>query len=563
MKRRVKWIKQKKKGKVYQHPWIGYSYRNKNGTPDFCREISLKKLPVEVIEQIDYALRIGKEIKDLEVSDVRFLDSYEIGGYWTCFCLMEELGILECLSVLDEKHRKCVESMIIDRVVHMNGHSKLGLYEYINESNIERVIDPEGELKLELNDYYVALEKLYENQKNIEEFLYRRNGSKSQLYLYDITSSYFEGAHCPLAEYGYNRDGKKGKKQIVIGLVTDEEGQPLSIEVFRGNTSDQVTVLGCIDKLREEFGIEEMIFVGDRGMLTKARRKDLKESEYERVKYISALPRKEFMDFVENQNHPLQPELFDRHKLVEVEFDNIRYILSFNPERESEDRKTRASLIQKTEEKLNMILKNVESGRWKREEVIAKKVHTWINRWNMEKFFDYEYGYGYFSFSLKKDRIKRYEAIDGFYVIVTDVASEKLSTAKAHEKYKSLTKVESAFRTLKTTEIFVRPIRHWKPERVRGHVFMCMLAYLVIWKARKVFSDFIIHSPPDENSSQDDMHSLRILWENLNQSVKIAKIQIADSISHQLNPLDKKTIQLLKAANAFINTKRKKQLNIM
>ena len=563
MKRRVKWIKQKKNGKVYRHAWIGYSYRNKNGTPDFCREISLRKLPVEVIEQIDYALRSGKELKEVMVSDVKFLDSYEIGGYWSCYCLMEELGLLEALCMLEDKHRKAIESMIMDRVVHMNAHSKLGLYEYIDESNIERVIDPEKKLKIELNDYYIALEKLYENQRFIEQFLYRRNGNKSQLYFYDITSSYFEGEHCPLAEYGYNRDGKKGKKQIVIGLVTDERGQPVSIEVFRGNTSDQMTVLECIDKLREEFGIEEMIFVGDRGMLTKARRKDLNECEYERVKHISALPRKEFMDFLEDQNHPLQPGLFDRHKLVEVEFDNIRYILSFNPEKEAEDRRTRLALLKKTEEKLNMISRNVNKGRWKNEDVIAKKIHTWINHWNMAKFFDYEYGYAHFSFSIKEDKIKQYESIDGFYVIVTDVLSEKLSTQQVREKYKSLSKVETAFRTLKTTEIFMRPIRHWNPVRVRGHVFMCTLAYLVIWKARQVFSEFIIHSPVEDSSHQNDIHSLRLLWENLNKTVKIAKIQIGNSLNEQLKPLDQKTIQLLKAANASFNVQRKRQLKIM
>jgi transposase len=308
-------------------------------------------------------------------------------------------------------------------------------------------------------------------------------------------------------------------------LLTDSAGRPLAIEVFEGNTSDQATVMQKINDMRQEFKIDNMIFIGDRGMITRARREDLNADEYESVKYISALKRKEFFDFLEDQNHPLQPSLFDRHKLVEVTYEGIRYVLSFNPEKEEEDQNTRRRLLQKTQEKLEMIKRNVDSGRLKNEQVIGRKIYRWVNKWNMEKFFNIEYAEGKFSFTRNEEKIKEYESIDGFYVITSDVSEKNLETKELRERYKSLIQVEQAFRTMKTTDIFIRPIRHWNPERVKGHVFLCMLSYLIIWEAGNIFADFISSTSPGEDAEQDDCHSLRIIWERLNRDVKIAKIK--------------------------------------
>jgi len=382
------------------------------------------------------------------------------------------------------------------------------------------------------------------------------------MYLYDITSSYFEGNNCELAKFGYNRDGKKGKKQIVIGLLTDSCGRPLGIEVFEGNTSDQTTVMDKIDEMREDFGINEMIFIGDRGMVTRARREDLEGKEYEAVKYISALKRKEFFNFLEDQNHPLQLTLFDRKNLIEVSHNGIRYVLSFNPDKELEDREVRKKLIQKTQEKLEMLQRNVINGRLKKEQVIGKKLYRWLNNWNMERFFNTSYEEGKFYFSKKEEKIKEYEAIDGFYVITSDVIEESLNTKELRERYKSLIQVEQAFRTMKTTDLFMRPIRHWNPNRVKGHVFLCMLSYLIIWKARQLFSEFISSTPIDEEVKQDECHSLRIIWERLNKDVKIGKIRNQGKIEEQLKPIQQKTKKILTLANATLTKKRRRQLMI-
>ena len=561
-KRRVKYYRRIKNGKVYRHPWIGYSYRNKNGTPDFKREISLVGIDEQQVKAIEEALRGGDET--VVSSQFNFLGSQNIGAAWTAYCIANELGIITELDAFEDKHRVALTAMILDRVVMPLPHSKLGLWEMLPESGLERVVAPEG-IQAELHDFYSALEKIYEKQNEIQKSLFDQRETVDRMFLYDITSSYLEGTECPLAMFGYNRDGKKGKLQIVIGLLTNSAGRPIAVEVFEGNTSDQTTVMDRIDTMRTDFGINEMIFIGDRGMVTHARRNDLDAEQYSKVKYISALTRKEFHQFIEDQSHPIQLGIFDREKLVEVESEGVRYVLSFNPEKEEEDRQTRLRLVEKTKEKLHMIERNVKNGRWKRSKVIAKRLFSWVNKWGMEKLFDYEYDDGKFSFELDEERLKSYEAIDGFYVIITDVVKSELVTSEVRDRYKSLSQVEQAFRALKTTDLFMRPIRHWNPKRVKGHIFMCMLAYLIVWKARELFADFITHEQVtnDDAKPLNTCHSLRVLWERLDRWVQIGKFQIGEKITEQIKVLPAKARPILHAANALPTPKKLERLKLV
>ena len=561
-KRRVKYYRRVKSGKVYQHPWIGYSYRNKNGTPDFKREVSLVGIDEQQVKAIERALRGGD--KTVVSSQFNFLGGQAIGASWTAHCIATELGIINELESFEDKHRMALTAMILDRVVTPLPHSKLGLWETLPESGIERVVAPEG-MQAELHDFYSALEKIHEKQNKIQKALFGNSQRVDRMFLYDITSSYMEGTECPLSMFGYNRDGKKGKMQIVIGLLTHSDGRPIAVEVFEGNTSDQTTVMERIDTMRTDFRINEMIFIGDRGMVTKARRNDLEKEQYSKVNYISALTRKEFHQFIEDQSHPIQLGIFDREKLVEVQDEGVRYILSFNPEKEEEDREIRLRLVEKTKEKLQMIERNVKNGRWKSSKVIAKRLFSWVNKWKMERFFNYEYDDGKFTFELNEERLKAYKAIDGFYVITTDVIESELQTSEVRERYKSLSHVEQAFRALKTTDLFMRPIRHWNPERVKGHIFMCMLAYLIVWKARNLFSAFITHEQvlDEKPRPDDDCHSLRVLWERLDRWVQIGKFQIGGKITEQLNVLPPKAKPILKAANALPTPKKLERLELV
>ena len=293
--------------------------------------------------------------------------------------------------------------MIIDRVINPKPWSKLALSEALPECGLARII---GYQKQPLHTFYFALESIFDAQREIEKALFNQKKKSTRLILYDITSAYFEGECCPLAVFGNDRDHKKGKMIILIGLLADEEGQPIAVEVFKGNTSEQTTVLDQIRRLQDDFGMEEIIFVGDRGMLTKARRSELDEEEFARVKYVSALPRDEIVKLIEDESHPMQLSLFDRQNLAEVQFDGVRYVLCHNPEKRDDDRKTQLRLLEKTEEKLAMIKRNVDAGRWKKEKVIAERLHHWWNRWNMKRFFKVDYDQGSFHFLEKKSRSK-------------------------------------------------------------------------------------------------------------------------------------------------------------
>ena len=551
MKLRVQKFKKMQNGKAYFYSWIGYSYRNEKKTPTFKRLVSLANLPDKEVEAIKAVLSIEGKITD-NILKVSFLDALPIGAEFVAFRLAEELGITKALECLPVKDAKLISAMILNRVIEPFPMSKKALFENLSGSGLERILDLENE-NIKLDDMYSALDKLQPCKNNIEKILFDyRKINNSRMFLYDITSSYFEGNSCPLEAFGYNRDGKKGKKQIVIGLLTDDSGCPISVEVFEGNTSDQTTVMGRIDSMRERFGIDEMVFIGDRGMLTKARRKDLQSEDYEKVKYISALSRNEFTKFLEDDDHPLQLSLFDRKNLVEVEKDGIRYVLSFNPELENESRETRKRLIEKTAEKLEGIKKSVASGRLKDRDKIAQRLYRWHDKWGSGRFFKVDYNEGKFEYKLDEEKVESYAKIDGFYVLTSDVV--ELSTEEVRIKYKSLQMVEQAFRTMKTTDLFMRPIRHWNAERVRAHVFVCMLSYMVIWKARQVFAEFL---QPDEELRI----SLRTIW-NRFKKIQIGRIKIGNEIHEQLGVISNETRKILKKAGALLSGKNLKKIGL-
>jgi transposase len=383
---------------------------------------------------------------------------------------------------------------------------------------------------------------LEEKREEILITLYRRNHQPGKLYLYDITSSYFEGTTCPLAEYGYNRDGKKGKLQVVIGIICDERGCPIWVDVFKGNTADQTTVKAELINLKEKLGAEEFIFVGDRGMVTNARIAELeKEGWWESFSYITALTREEMMKAVETQDHPVQLDLFDHHQLVEVEKDGTRYVLCHNPERKEKDRQTRARLLSLTEEKLECIRRNVAAGRIKKKDVIAHRLYRWSNRWGMERFFELTYDEGTFAYTRKEEEITRYGRLDGCYVIRSNAAKWRETTEELRNHYKDLKYVEQAFRTMKTFDIQTRPIRHFNEPNVRGHIFACFLAYRVLWELRRRLSSVLTRDP---ETKQCEAGSLADIWRELG-TVSVAKLEARGKVYAKLSQIDDRVKKIL------------------
>ncbi len=346
--------------------------------------------------------------------------------------------------------------------------------------------------------------------------------------------------------------------QIVVGLLCNSDGRPLAVRVFKGNTKDETTVLGQVEELKQDFGVQEMVFIGDRGMITSKRLEDLKGEGYNWLTTITALKRSDMMTLIEDTKHPIQLSLFDEKNLAEVMEGGRRYILCHNPLRKAEDAATRKRLLTKTEEKLQSIANNVRDGRLKHRDKIAKRLYRWINHWQMERYFRVSYGEGRFEFSRNEAEIERYAVLDGCYVISTDVAIEDMDKEEVRDRYKSLAKVEKAFKAMKSDDLMMRPIRHWNPKRVEGHIFMCMLAYLVTWEVRKRLGELLMRNP---KTRECEGESLRKIWRNLNK-IKLGRIDADGRGIMDISTLTQQQKKILLALNAQIRAKERNRLGL-
>ena len=345
-----------------------------------------------------------------------------------------------------------------------------------------------GELGLgdvDEDDLYAAMDWLLERQGAIERRLAKRHLEDGALVLYDLTSSYLEGHCCPLAKRGYSRDAKRGKLQIEFGLLCDREGCPVAVEVFEGNTADPMTVGAQIDKLRRRFGLSRVVLVGDRGMLTEARiREEVKPAELD---WISALRSSGIRELVESG--AVQMSLFDEVDLVEIRaeaYPGERLMVCRNPLLATERARKREALLQATEALLEPIVGATqrEKRRLAGKDKIGLRAGKVLGRYKMAKHFELEIGDTSFGYRRDPESIAREAALDGLYVVRTSLPAAQLDAAATVRAYKSLSSVERAFRSFKTVDLKVRPIYHYAAERVRAHVFLCMLAYYVQWHLR-------------------------------------------------------------------------------
>ena len=338
------------------------------------------------------------------------------------------------------------------------------------------------------NDLYDNLKWLEQNQKSIEDKLFARRysnkGATPNLFLYDVTSSYLEGEKNELAQFGYNRDKKKGKLQIVIGLLCDNEGIPVSIEVFEGNTQDPKTVLSQIKKVRNRFGCEKVTFVGDRGMLKSASLDDLKEAEFA---YITAITRPQMETLI--KSGILEYGLFDKN-LYEVDCDGIRYIFRRNPVRSEEIDAVRVSKLEKVKElvqKQNVRLSEHPKAQVKtslervEEKIKQLKLEQWVRVPSPEE------GIRNLELQIDEKVLEELKRLDGCYVLKTDVPQEMSTKEEIHKRYKDLALVESAFRTCKTVSLELRPLHVRLSTSTRGHVFVVMLAYMIVQELNRLW----------------------------------------------------------------------------
>jgi len=414
---------------------------------------------------------------------------------------IRKLGLERLISSTRCRERDLVVAMVAERLIHPC--SKLATTRLWHSTTLAEEL---GVSDADEDDLYEAMDWLLARQEGIEKKLAARHLSEGALVLYDVTSSYYEGRSCPLAHFGHDRDGKKGRPIIVYGLLTDGAGRPVAVEVYPGDTGDPSTVSDQADKLRHGFGLRHLVLVGDRGMLTQTQIEKLRT--YPGLGWISALRSPAIRELVESGS--LQMSLFDRKDLAEIcspEFPSERLVACFNPLLAEERRRKRQALLEATEKELERISKHVarRTQAVLGKDEIGKKVGRVIGRFKVGKHFRLTIEEGHFSFVRDEEKIRREEALDGIYVIRTSEPAERLSAEDAVRSYKSLTRVERAFRSLKGIDLLVRPIWHHTEDHVRAHVFLCMLAYYVEWHLRKTLAPLLFDDEElDKNRKRRD-----------------------------------------------------------
>ena len=469
------------KGKVYETHLLRRTYREggqvKNETVG-----NLSHLPAETIALIRRSLA-GEHL--LPSSELEIQRSLPHGHVLAAAGMMRQLGMAELLHRDPSRQRDLVLALIAARL--LDPHSKLATSRAWEESTLSSVFAVAG---AGVDEVYAALDWLLGRQVHIEQALARRHLASNDLVLYDLSSSYVEGRHCPLAKLGYSRDGKRGTLQIEYGLLTDREGRPIAVEVFAGNTGDPATVPAQVEKLRRHFDLERVVLVGDRGMLTSARINALRELGG--VEWISALRSPQIRGLVDNG--ALQLGLFDQRSLAEIshpDFPGERLVVCKNPALAAERARTREDLLRATEALLAPVVTAVADGRVSDPGIIGVRVGRVLDKHKVGKHFDVDITAGTLVVRRREQQITAEAALDGIYVLRTSVSAEQLDSAEVVRAYKSLANVERAFRTWKGFDIQVRPIHHWSEDRVRAHVLLCMLAYYVRWHLERAWAPLL------------------------------------------------------------------------
>jgi transposase len=382
--------------------------------------------------------------------------------------------------------------MIVQRLLAPG--SKLACARQLAQSTLA---DELGLGEVDADELYAALDWLGERQQRIEARLARRHLAEGAHVLYDVSSSYFEGRTCPLLALGYSRDGRRGMLQIIYGLLCDREGRPLAIEVFAGGLHDDKTLPAQIEKLRARFGFTTLVLIVDRGMATKANLETLAADPG--IGWVTALKAPQVKRLVREGS--LQLSLFDEQNLGEitsVDYPGERLVVCRNPLVAAERARKRADLLAATEAALAPITERVDAGTLAGSAQIALAVGQVINKRNVKKHFQLVIEDDRFEYARKQEQIDDEAALDGFYVLRTNLAAQTLNSAEVVRSYKQLAHAERAFRTLKSPELEIRPIRHRREHRVRAHTFLCLLAYYLEWHLRQAWAPLLFtdEQPP-------------------------------------------------------------------
>ncbi len=469
------------KGREYVSHLLRRSYREdgkvKNETVG-----NISHLPEELVELVRAGLR-GQPVGVL--SEAFAIErSLPAGHVIAALTMVRRLALPRLLDRQPSRERDLVLAMVCQRVIAPA--SKLATARALSLSTLADELSVVGADEDEL---YGALDWLLARQQQIEDRLARRHLKDGELVLYDVSSSYFEGRHCPLARLGYSRDGKRGTLQIIYGLLCDRAGRPVSVEVFDGNLHDDATLPAQIEKLRERFGLASVVVVSDRGMATKA---NIELLTAQGAGFITALKAPQVAKLV--KQGALQLSLFDEANLAEItsaDYPGERLVVCRNPLVAAERARKREELLAATERGLAEIAERVARGTLVGAAQIGLAVGAIANHFKVKKHFALEISDERFAFARKSEQIAAEAALDGIYILRTTVAEQELSAADVVRSYKQLAQVERGFRTLKGPELEIRPVHHRLEDRVRAHVFLCTLAYYLTWHLREAWAPLL------------------------------------------------------------------------
>jgi transposase len=482
--------------------------------------------------QIDLLRRVLKGESLVSLSDaLQVLRSLPHGHVAAALGTLRRIGLESDLSRTPCAERDLVCALIVARI--LAPASKLatarGLHEQTASSSLGAL------LGLELVDedhMYAAMDWLLSRQARVEDKLAARHLKEGSMVLYDVTSTYFEGRHCPLAHYGHSRDERPGNLQIVFGLLTNHEGCPVAVEVFEGNTGDPKTVSAQVRKLRQRFRLKQLVLVGDRGMLTSARIREDLETE-EGVRWITALRAPQIQQLASDGN--LQLSLFDQQDLAEIQhpaYPGERLIACRNPLLADERKRKREELLKATEKQLEKIRAATQRQRrpLRGKKEIGLRVGKMLGHYKMGKHLQLTIEEDRFDWKRKPGSIEREAALDGIYVIRTGVPAQQLNSSQVVATYKSLSTVERAFRSMKSVDLKIRPIYHHQAERVKAHVFLCMLAYYVEWHMRRALTP-LLFDDEDHPAAQTKRTSVVAQAQRSDSALqKAAKQQTAEGL---------------------------------
>ena len=470
------------KGRVYRTHLLRRSYRE-GGTVKNETLGNLSHLPEPLIEVIRRSLQ-GETFVPLAQA-FAITASRAHGHVQAVASAMQRLGLASLIASKPGRERDLVLAMVAARI--LAPHTKLATTRWWHTTTLAEDF---GVADASEDDLYAAMDWLVQRQDTIQKKLAARHLRPGGMVLYDLSSSYFEGTTCPLAQRGYSRDGKPGTLQVNYGLLADARGCPVAMSVHEGSTADSKTFLPEVQRLRQDFGIERMVMVGDRGMISQKAIDEMRDTDG--ITWITALKSVSIRSLVEQGD--LQMGLFDERNLLELsapEYPGERLVACRNPQLARLRAHKREELLTATEKSLAKIKARVDAGKLSGQDTIGVRVGKLVNQYKVAKHFELSIGDAAFTFQRKQASIDSEAALDGVYVIRTSVPAADMAAAECVRNYKSLANVERAFRSLKTIDLKVRPIHHRLAERVRAHIFLCMLAYYVEWHLREAWRELM------------------------------------------------------------------------